>query len=305
MDPPTEEGFDDENELTFVKEAPEVNGLVEQIKDALEGRDPADGTSTISKTVFHKIQEIVERYQEYPTLLDPHLEGWILPLTSVIRREAHKGSEADMVLVQRASRVLHALASVRGYKTVVKFFPHEAKDFEPVVALLVRSHDVGSLATNMEEADELGSAWETRATLILWLSILVLIPFDLVTVDSQVTTNTGVDGAAMAKSGGQQEAPPVVLRILALCQDSYLRDPGIVRDRAAFLLAKLLTRPDMPLALQKFLVWATDALGGQSECAHSRRHLSLGKGRSFWRLRRGCGRTRGTWQTRPPRRLRR
>ena len=112
MDPPTEEGFDDENELTFVKEAPEVNGLVEQIKDALEGRDPADGTSTISKTVFHKIQEIVERYQEYPTLLDPHLEGWILPLTSVIRREAHKGSEADMVLVQRASRVLHALASL-------------------------------------------------------------------------------------------------------------------------------------------------------------------------------------------------
>ena len=56
-----------------------------------------------------------------------------------------------------------------------------------------------------------------------------------------------------------------MLRILALCQDSYLRDPGIVRDRAAFLLAKLLTRPDMPLALQKFLVWATDALGGQSE----------------------------------------
>jgi hypothetical protein len=262
-----EEGLDNETEVTFVKESPEVDGLVQQIKDALEeGDPPADGTSTpIAKTVFHKIQEIVERYQEYPTLLDQHLERWILPLTSVIRREAYRGSEADMVLVQRASRALHALASVRGYKTVVKFFPHEAKDFEPVVGLLVRSHDVGSLATNMEEADELGSAWETRATLILWLSILVLIPFDLVTVDSQVTTNTGDDGAAMAKGGGQQEAPPVVLRIIALCQDSYLRDPGIVRDRAAFLLAKLLTRPDMPLALQKFLAWATDALGGQSE----------------------------------------
>ena len=249
-----EEGLDNETEVTFVKESPEVDGLVQQIKDALEEGDRgADGTSTpIAKTVFHKIQEIVERYQEYPTLLDQHLERWILPLTSVIRREAYRGSEADMVLVQRASRALHALASVRGYKTVVKFFPHEAKDFEPVVGLLVRSHDVGSLATNMEEADELGSAWETRATLILWLSILVLIPFDLVTVDSQVTTNTGDDGAAMAKGGGQQEAPPVVLRIIALCQDSYLRDPGIVRDRAAFLLAKLLTRPDMPLALQKF-----------------------------------------------------
>ena len=82
MDPPMEEGLDNETEVTFVKESPEVDGLVQKIKDALEEGDRgADGTSTpIAKTVFHKIQEIVERYQEYPTLLDQHLERWILPL---------------------------------------------------------------------------------------------------------------------------------------------------------------------------------------------------------------------------------
>ena len=77
---------------------------------------------------------------------------------------------------------------------------------------------------------------------------MVLIPFDLVTVDS------------LARECDDAEAPPVVMRILRLCQDRYLSDPGIVRDRAATLLARLLTRPDMPRALASFLDWATEAL---------------------------------------------
>ena len=232
MDPPTEEGFDDENEVLFVKEAPEVNGLVEQIKDALEGRDPADGTSTISKTVFHKIQEIVERYQEYPTLLDPHLEGWILPLTSVIRREAAKGSG----LTWCSSSARHGCSTLirPRIQDPGQVFPARGEGLRAGGRLVVRSHDVGSLATNIEEADELGSAWETRATLILWLSILVLIVRPRHRRLAGYPLNTGVDGAAMAKSGGQQEAPPVVLRILALCQDSYLRIRGSYETEQRF-----------------------------------------------------------------------
>ena len=234
---------EDSNEVTFVVEKDEVDALVGRI-DELEG--------AVEPAVYHRVSAVVERYQEFGQLLDPHLEGWIAPLASVLRAQARAGDAADMVLVQRVSRVLHTFATVRGYKTVVKFFPHEARDLEPVVGLLVKSHDARLAAATLEEADELGSAWETRATLILWLSILVLIPFDLVTVDSAVEDRD--DDAAAA------EAPPVVMRILRLCQDRYLSDPGIVRDRAAYLLARLLTRPDMPVALAKFLDWATDAL---------------------------------------------
>lgn len=231
---------EDSNEVTFVVEKDEVDALVRRI-DELEG--------AVEPAVYHRVSAVVERYQEFGQLLDPHLEGWIAPLASVLRAQARAGDAADMVLVQRVSRVLHTFATVRGYKTVVKFFPHEARDLEPVVGLLVKSRDARLAASTLEEADELGTAWETRATLILWLSILVLIPFDLVTVDSAVE-----DAAAAA------EAPPVVMRILRLCQDEYLSDPGIVRDRAAYLLARLLTRPDMPVALADFLDWATDAL---------------------------------------------
>ena len=234
-----EEPPEDEREVTFVAEKDEVDALVASIAELERNADPV---------AFQKVTQIVLRYQELPQLLDPHLEGWITPLAGVLRAEAHKGDDADMVLVQRTAKALNALATVRGAKTVVKFFPHEARDLEPVVALLVRSHDAQVCATTLEEKGELGTAWETRAVLILWLSILVLIPFDLVTVDS------------LAGDADNAEAPPVVMRILRLCQDRYLSDPGIVRERAATLLARLLTRPDMPRALARFLDWATEAL---------------------------------------------
>jgi hypothetical protein len=58
------------------------------------------------------------------------------------------------------------------------------------------------------------AAWEAQGVLLLWLSILVLTPFDLRTVDSSV-------GAA-APAGG---VTPLAARIVELCQ-GYLDHPG-------------------------------------------------------------------------------
>lgn len=61
---------------------------------------------------------------------------------------------------------------------------------------------------------------------MLWLSIIVLVPFDLTTIDSQRS----------------QEV--LVKRIINIGMD-YCVDPGKIRDGAAVLLAKLITRPDV------------------------------------------------------------
>jgi hypothetical protein len=65
--------------------------------------------------------------------------------------------------------VLSYMTKVRGYKTVVKFFPHEVSDMEPVTELL-----------HFCDARE----FQVPYILILWLSIIVLVPFDLTTIDS-------------------------------------------------------------------------------------------------------------------------
>jgi len=60
---------------------------------------------------------------------------------------------------------------------IVKFFSHEVSDFEPALKLL-RSIDIND-----------HDKWELRYIMLLWLSILCLIPFDLKTIDSSETGN--------------------------------------------------------------------------------------------------------------------
>jgi hypothetical protein len=199
--------------------------------------------------------------------------------------DATAAATADLASSQRVCRLLQLLATLRGAKTVAKFFPHGAADLEPALALL-RASDA-SRGARGEDPEGTG-AWEVRATplsvatrtapqdtthaqhssltlthcprfsaqtrsvLLLWLSILVLIPFDLSTVDSTL------DASAPATGGGDA-TPPVVRGIIALCR-GYLREPGIVRDMAALALAKLLTRPDMGAPLAEFIAWCRTAM---------------------------------------------
>jgi hypothetical protein len=117
--------------------------------------------------------------------------------------------------------------------------------------------------------------------LLLWMSMLVLIPFDIAIVDSALAAppppaaaGAGADGAPSANGGfsGEQQQeggngygygygyPPIVGTILELCK-RYLASPGSSREMAAVVLGRLLTRPDMAPALRSFLAWGCAALG--------------------------------------------
>ncbi len=112
------------------------------------------------------------KYQEQPQLLDPHLEGILSPLTDVLRRaaraaaavgadsaDATAAATADLASSQRVCRLLQLLATLRGAKTVAKFFPHGAADLEPALALL-RASDA-SRGARGEDPEGTG-AWEVR-----------------------------------------------------------------------------------------------------------------------------------------------
>jgi tubulin-specific chaperone D len=98
--------------------------------------------------------------------------------------------------------------------------------------------------------------WETRYGLLLWLSVLVLVPFDLSTADSYASLGGGSGSATAAASA----ADGLVATLVSTCA-GYLSDPGPVRDAAAVCLAKLLTRPDMEGGrLHSFVNAAVDTL---------------------------------------------
>ncbi|KAJ7962155.1 tubulin-folding cofactor D [Quillaja saponaria] len=96
---------------------------------------------------------------------------------------------------------------------------------------------------------------EAKCVILLWLSILVLVPFDISTIDTSIANNNSLI---------EFEVAPLVLRIIGFCKD-YLSTAGPMRTIAGLLLSKLLTRPDMPRAFISFVGWTHEVLSSVKE----------------------------------------
>lgn len=67
---------------------------------------------------------------------------------------------------------------MRGHKRIVQYLPHETSDLEPVIRLLEQQ--------NPNDVD----MWPTRYMLLIWLSIVCMIPFDLTRFDDDTKGET-------------------------------------------------------------------------------------------------------------------
>ena len=167
-------------------------------------------------------------------MLDTILDAFVTPIMRFFQLYVRKAVAAQAFDVPTEVKalflVLCQLCKVRGYKTVVKFFPHEVSDMEQVVELLHFQATPETITERPQQAQDTSNwnqqYWQVPYILVLWLSIIVLVPFDLTTIDSQRS----------------QEI--LVKRIINIGR-SHCVDPGKIRDGAAVLLSKLITRPDV------------------------------------------------------------
>ncbi|KAG7383272.1 hypothetical protein PHYPSEUDO_003895 [Phytophthora pseudosyringae] len=243
------------SERRFFEEREQVRGLLLELVRPTPGRDV--GREFLA--AHASVTQILDRYLEQSHLLDPYLREMLAPLVTEIKRvmaqrlaqtEAEaEGGVAFPCQVYRDPRlhklfqIVYHLCKVRGYKTLVKLLPHEVSDFEPTLQLL----------QSQDRADH--AAWETRYVLLLWLSMLCLVPFDLHTIDSS-------SPVAGERANGTIS---IVSNIVTLCKD-YLSDPGATQVAAAVCLSRLLSRPDMEQHyLAQFLNWANRELVAATE----------------------------------------
>ncbi|KAJ3203816.1 hypothetical protein HDU82_006287 [Entophlyctis luteolus] len=151
------------NDRSHFDEKDEVLHLIAELASS------RSGTRESTEPVLRRIRSILERYQEQPALLDPHLES----LTSAAVKPLRIA--VDLLSFDENSfalfNVINILCSVRGWKTIIRFLTHEASDLEPVLAYLLKVP-----SGNM--------FWEVRYVALLWLSLIVMIPFDINKIDS-------------------------------------------------------------------------------------------------------------------------
>ncbi|XP_057570643.1 tubulin-specific chaperone D isoform X2 [Hippopotamus amphibius kiboko] len=193
------------------------------------------GDRAAREGALERFRVIMDRYQEQPHLLDPHLE-WMLNL--LLKFVQDKTSPAD--LIHLAFKFLYIITKVRGYKTFLRLFPHEVADVQPVLDMF----------TNQSPKDH--ETWETRYMLLLWLSVTCLIPFDFSRLDGNLHNQPG------------QERVPTMDRILQIAE-SYLVVSDKARDAAAVLVSKFVTRPDVKQKkMAGFLDWSLCTLARSS-----------------------------------------
>ncbi|KAI9795645.1 MAG: hypothetical protein M1825_001267, partial [Sarcosagium campestre] len=225
----------------------------------------------------------LEPFQEWPQLLDPHLALILPPLVSayldrvisVSDRGGHPeivpsletpSSEkqgTDSIPAERGiSQLLYTLCKIRGQDVVTNFLSNEPRYLEPFLSAFQYWNTLRRQGERDGEETPLAMSWVERYIILLWLSHLLLIPFDLASV------------SPMQDSDDEDEIPglrlppslPRIVRQLIPIGVHYLGSSGKERESAKTLLVRLSTRSDMQqLGLLKSLVdWALRALSPEA-----------------------------------------
>ncbi|KAG8769057.1 hypothetical protein FRC12_005192, partial [Ceratobasidium sp. 428] len=165
------------------------------------------------------------------------------PVVEALKKEIRTIVKQDEIPEERITR-LHQLATLmywysktRGTESIVPFFPHTVQDLPLALEFTEQKAEM------LSESE----AWALRYVMTLWLSLICMIPFDLARFDTP-------------------GSPPD--RLVATRLDSigklYLRYPGIERESAAMLLARLYMRTDMLSHVPRHIDWSIDRIRSEN-----------------------------------------
>ncbi|KAB5535213.1 tubulin folding cofactor D C terminal-domain-containing protein [Coniochaeta sp. 2T2.1] len=224
------------------------------------------GTSLRSRVRVRETTRLIsllDPFQELPQLLDQHLPKW-LPLLSESfleylvsrkRSRAARSTRSDLLMPLSTGicKILYTFCKIRGEKVIVRFLNNETKYLELLVTALEECE------RNAAGPDSLQWSWEERYVVLLWLSLLLMAPFDLATISS-----ADVDEEDLPSIPGLRwpaKLPGITVRVLPLAI-KYLASPGKERDAAKALLVRIAMRKDMQAlgVLDALVQWSLQAL---------------------------------------------
>jgi hypothetical protein len=169
-------------------------------------------------------------------LLPPIVEAYIESLL----KPANPGVATHIDIQTALASILYTLCKVRGAKVIVGFLNNEPRYLDTILTKLE------DLTFDKSTEDP---SWKVPYVLLLWLSHLLLTPFDLASISVRPVR----DGSQTARMALHTDLPTVAQRVIQVGA-IHLSASTKAQDAAAAMLVRLATRPDM----QRFRV--ADAL---------------------------------------------
>ncbi|KAH8114535.1 armadillo-type protein [Phellopilus nigrolimitatus] len=214
--------MDDEPKiLTSFERLDETISTLNSLLSVSVAVDPTPEEDKTERAQLKSLSETLSEYQEQPYLLDPHLEQLVIPIVDAFRFHARAFTSDSAKIyssarVHRLALILYSFVKLRGY------FPHEVSDLSVAMDYMISDGP-------MKEVD----GWALRYLVLLWLSLVCTLPFDLARFDSDGDCETATSLEDIAKI--------------------ELNKPGMERDGAALMLSKLYMRKDTCTLLASFV----------------------------------------------------
>jgi hypothetical protein len=135
-----------------------------------------------------RVNQILQKYHEQPALLDKTSKFLVVEIMEVTKKVCHRYMESYNYALKTKTdtpvfpahtcellKILNILIGIRGADRVTRHFPHEPQDFEPLIFVLT------------SQIENKGFPWEANYVLLNWLSLILLMPFDLAILDSKAS----------------------------------------------------------------------------------------------------------------------
>ncbi|KAF3401336.1 Tubulin-specific chaperone D [Talaromyces pinophilus] len=218
-----------------------------------------------------RLIEVLESFQEWPQLLDSKLQPFLSQLVDAFlvyltryrqfytSTKGRAPSQTQIIPLPRSiSRLLYTFCKVRGVKVISRFLNNEPKYLDLMLRVFIEWDSITPDAKPRPAATGITVqplTWEERYVMLLWLSHLLLAPFDLASISSDDIPipydNTKILESIPANT------PRLAKAIISIAV-RYVVTAGKEREAATLLLARLVLRPDMQrLGLLQILTdWA-------------------------------------------------
>ncbi|KAI5362715.1 Putative armadillo-like helical, tubulin-specific chaperone D, tubulin-folding cofactor D [Septoria linicola] len=186
----------------------------------------------VKRRDLNRLVQLIEPFQGEPQLLDARLKSILPPIVDAYLEHLRHDNVPESAHVDLQSAVctlLYTLCKVRGYKVVVGFLSNEPRYLEPILRRL--EHTISSTKTGE-------AVWQVTYVLLLWLSHLLLTPFDLSSISA---TEPSAEPDTFLNL---HKLPQLAKRVLRVGL-TYLRSPTKAQDAAAAMLVRLAIRPDV------------------------------------------------------------
>ena len=183
------------------------------------------------ENVVTRVNVILHKYLEQPSLLDNLVEpilGFLIDATRSYLKTFFDGQKDVCAKVHEEFdtlvSVVYILAKVRGTKNVQKYLGHEVMDLEPLIFFMIANHKT--------------IKWESLFFLLMWLSVVLLAPFDFARFDFTKIR------AFYAERENPETFEQIELLILDFLK-SLLRKTSRIAEVVSLCFSVLFRRPDM------------------------------------------------------------